>query len=103
MSNPFDDWQNLRGFSGATNNKTGTLSNVSVALTMTTGGWWKISADVDFHWQGWKTTAGTCTTSDQHEWAKDSVVIYVPAGKQLSILRSGSTSGTYWANRIAGV
>ena len=104
MSNPFNEWEHIAAFAGAANNKTGTLSDAAVVVELTTPGLWTVSADVDFHMRGPDAASTAVSTADHHEWAKDIFIVKTnSASKYVSVVRSGSVSGTYWIGRIKGV
>lgn len=101
--NVYSEMHSMAGFGGNTHNKTGALGASAVTVQLSIAGWYKISADVDFHWQGPSSTTVTATTADCHEWAQDTTPpIYVKAGYYVSLIRAGSTAGTYHINRIKG-
>lgn len=104
MANPFNEWENIRAFAGAANNKTGSLSSTPINVCLTTPGWWMVSADVDFHVRGPDAATTAVSTADHHEWKKDYFILKTDnASEYVSIVRSGSVSGTYWIGRIKGV
>ena len=103
MSNPFNEWENIAAFAGGANNKTGALSDVAVVVELTTPGTWTISADVEFHVRGPDATSTAASTADRHEWDKDYFILKTDsASEYVSVVRSGSVSGTYWIGRIKG-
>lgn len=102
--NPFDEWHNFRAFTGAQHNKTATLSDVAINVQLTTAGWWAITADVDFHVRGPDATSTAVSTADHHEWKKDYWLVRTEGANEfVSVVRSGSVSGTYWIGRVKGV
>jgi hypothetical protein len=96
--NPYDEWGNQRGFKGATQNYKGTLSDVAVDVTVSIGGWYSISADVDFYWAGPSSSSPTADSTCKHEWAKDTRLIYVTAGNIITMIRV-ATSGNYYIGK----
>lgn len=103
MANPFNEWENIRAFAGAANNKTGSLSTAAVNVCLTTPGWWGITASVDYHVRGPDAATTAVTTADHHEWARDYFFVKTDnANEYVSLKRSGSVSGTYWIGKIKG-
>ena len=101
-SNPFDEWVSMVCSSRTRDHATGTCSTSAVAVTVSTTGWWAISADVDFWLQGPATGVSTVTSSTgNHVWAKDTVIRKATAGDKFAVL-SVSGGGDVYADRIKG-
>ena len=101
--NVFDEWHSIVASGLAADHKAETLSSAAVSVTLSTAGWWKVSADVDIWLRGPSAAASTVTASTgQHEWAKDTAIFNAKAGEKIAALRVGAVAGTLYVDRIKG-
>lgn len=101
--NLYDEWHSHRMAGQTTAHVQKTLSSAAVQIAMSTVGWWRLSADVDWYGRGPESsyTAVTASTG-QHNWANDSVEFYVRSTSYISAKRVGSVAGTIWADLVKG-
>jgi hypothetical protein len=101
--NVYDEFHLIRGYHGAGYNKRSTLST-ALQVTLTTAGWYKISANVDYCWSGPASTVTTASsTLATHQWARETVVVRSDKPSQkIALVRSGTVSGVYHICMLKG-
>lgn len=101
--NPFNEWERMFGTHEKT--WTGVLASSATDIQVTAAGWYRVSADQDFHFRGPSPTTVTASVASRHEWACSisAVVKVETASDHFSVILASSALmvGTYWIDQLA--
>lgn len=102
--NVFQEWENIRCFSGAADHDQCVVSSVARQLTLSTAGWWKITTSGDCFISGpMSTYAAVTSTTGLVLWERESWFVKCPtAGWCMSVIGRSVTGQKAYADRVKG-